>query len=442
MRPAGRYEGVRALVMGVGRFGGGAGAARFLTREGARVTVTDLRSAAELPEARTELSGLELEWVLGEHRARDFERAELVVANPAVSPRSEWLRLARESGARVTTEVELFLAASRCRRVAVTGTQGKSSSVRFLLELLLAAGVRAVLGGNAGGSLLDRLDDLDEDAVAVLELSSYQLEHLGAPPESARGLEAAGVTQLLDDHLERHGGREGYSAAKRRIAELLEPGRPLYLGGGLHLDPAWRELPGARPVPELPATGDLDLPGFQRSNLALALALAAAVTGRTADDLLAPRPNLSTPPHRFEELPPLGGVRVVDNGVSTTPDSTAAALRELDRPTVWLAGGQDKGLDWAPALEAARGRVRAAVCFGACAPRLTLALREAGVPAVRSRDLGPAVRLAVGLARDGDALLFSPAAASFDAYPNFLERARAFRHALDGCRARPGDGAR
>ena len=307
------------------------------------------------------------------------------------------------------------------------------------MQWIEAAGGKALLGGNAGGSLLGRVGQFGQDDIAVLELSSYQLEHLGTPPLAARGLEAAAITCLGVDHLDRHGGAEGYAAAKRRIAELVQPGGDLWLGGELEQDPEFSNLSGARAASsldsaraQLPEVGSLleQLPGFQRRNAALALDL----VGSLGVEVPQPRAPLQTPPHRLEALPPLAGLRVLDNAVSTTPESTAAALQSLDGPVLLLLGGRTKGLPLKPLLQAAQGRVRAAVAFGEAAADFTLALREAGIPAVRADDLGAAIALSVGLGRPGDTLLFSPAASSFDGYPNFRERAAAFRVSLDALR--------
>lgn len=444
--PLGSLANCRAIVLGLGRFGGGAGAARYLAERGARVLVTDLRTAEELPEARAELAGLDLEWVLGEHRLADFEGAELVVANPAVPSGSSWLQHARQSGARVTTEIELFLGVADCKTIGITGTHGKTSTASFTVQLLEAAGLRAHLGGNAGGSLLGSVENLDPEDVAVLELSSYQLEHLGTPPLAKRGLDAAAITCLGNDHLGRHGDAAGYAAAKRRIAELMRAGAPLVLGGGLDREPSFARLPGARgpnqsaisstansSAANSSSEGAAGLPEFQRRNAALARDLVASLGIPPPDSQLA----LRTPPHRLEQLPALCGMNVFDNAVSTTPESTAAALESLPGPVVLLAGGRSKELPWEPLLRAAEGRLRAAVTFGEVAAELTLALRARGLPAVRADDLGTAVALAAGLGRPGDTLLFSPAASSFDAFPNFQERARVFRGALDGLRELP-----
>lgn len=436
--------GRRAVVLGLGRFGGGIAAVRHLARHGARVVGTDLRTADELPEAVAALSGLDVELVLGGHEGAGLADADLVVVNPAVPPDAPPVVRARAAGALLTSEVELFAAAAPCRLAAVTGTQGKSSTTTFAVQALAAAGRRALAGGNLGGSLLDRLDDLRADDIAVLELSSYQLAALGRPPRSARPFEAVAVTNVLADHLERHGGTAGYAAAKRRILELVDADGLVVLPDGPGTCATWSAARVERfdPAPDAAFAGRHDLPGFQAPNLRAALALARELVGGTGSDTRGPldaiaagalRP-FAAPPHRLERLPDLFGAAVWDNGVSTTPDSTAAALWGFEGPVVLVAGGRAKNLTLEPLLDAARDRVRLAVCFGEGAATLAGALAGAGVATRTVTGVEEAVAVAARALRAGDVLVFSPACASFDTHPNFRERAHAFRRALEAAR--------
>lgn len=440
--------------MGLGRFGGGIGAVRYLVEQGAHVVGTDLRSAAELPEAVHELEGLDVELVLGTHRDRDFENADLVVVNPAVSPSAPLLRRARAAGARLTSEIELFTAAAICRLVGITGTQGKSSTTAFTSELLRRAGLDARAGGNLGGSLLSTLADLRASDVVVLELSSYQLEGLGRPMALARPFEAVAVTNIGTDHLERHGTVASYAAAKRRILELLDPidgVAVLPAGPGPCSD--WRRPervvrfdPDAT-AHDLVVTADgasrtilgpaaLGLPAFQAANLRAALALCDGLgVGEAAIAGLEGAP-LAVPAHRLERLADLAGASVWDNGVSTTPDSTASALRGMEAPVVLIAGGRAKDLPTQSLAEAARGTVHTAFTFGDAAARFAELLASNGAVATACESLEAAVSAAAAAVRPGDALVFSPACASFDTHANFRERALAFRAALERARAR------
>jgi len=445
-------RGAEVTVMGLGLFGGGVETARWLARQGARVRVTDLRSASELAESLALLRDVPLELALGGHREEHFARADLVVANPAVAPSNRFLAAARAAGVAVTSEAALFLEACPARLVLITGTQGKSSTSHFAHQLLLASGVRARLGGNIGRSLLADLGELEEGDTVVMELSSYQLEAL--PPELAPRprVAALGVVNVLADHLERHGSIDAYEAAKRRILELADDETSVLLNADDPRASSWRvarghtrrysvegraacelELSDGRfrfGSTDLGAAHDVRVPGaFQRSNALCALGLALAA-GADPARLRAGLGQLSGLEHRLQDLGLFNGHRVWDNGVSTTPDSTLSAVLELDGPLALLVGGQAKDLPLDELAQAARSRVRRVIAFGGSGAALARAFGAAGVPAEAAGDLSSAVARAFATMEPGEALLFSPACASFDAYRNFRDRARAFRAAL------------
>lgn len=442
-----------ATVMGLGLFGGGSAVARHLHRLGARVTVTDLRGEAELAPSLEELAGLGLRAVLGRHEEADFTRAALVVANPAVPPSSPYLALARQAGVPITSEIALFLDATPARVAAVTGTQGKSSTCHALAQLLAGAGERAWLGGNIGRSLLDDLPLMRAGDFAVVELSSYQLEQL--PEELGRerersALEVVGIVNVLADHIERHGSREAYARAKLRILEVARPGgsaiveRALVerfaqertraaLGSLRRCEPPGEEGRGAADLlgAKLVAAAARApfRAGFQRAN-ALFAALAARLLGLAEEALIPGLGRLEGLPHRLEHLGLRSGHPVWDNGVSTTPDSTVSALLALPPGLTLLCGGKPKALDLDELLAVAAARARRVVVFGAAAASWVPLLRAAGAKAEPAAGVSEAVELAFRRMEPGEGLLFSPAAASFDAWPNFRARAEAFRRAL------------
>jgi len=448
-------------VQGLGLFGGGAATARFLCRRGAEVTVTDTRSEFELSPAIAELAGFPVRFVLGQHREEDFVNADLVVANPAVPPTNTWLVAARAAGVRVTSEIELFLALCPARIAAVTGTQGKSSTCNTLHQLLVAAGLRAQLGGNIGRSLLEAAERMSADEVVVLEMSSYQLEALPAVRDvdvAAPRVEAVCVTNVLADHLDRHGTIEAYAAAKRRILELalahggvavLSAEDPRFATWGtptLRRIEAFPTRPSDRGLnvrdghfrlhrESLGRVDALRLPGeFQRENTLLALGLARAL-GVDASALAAAIPTLTALPYRMQDLGNFAGHRVWDNGVSTTPDSTLAVFGSLAPGFTWIAGGKHKDLPLDALVASARGRVRRVVTFGKASALLSTTFRAAGFEVVAVETVPGAVEAAFSALGPGEELLFSPACASYDQYLNFEARAQDFRKSLESYRS-------
>jgi UDP-N-acetylmuramoylalanine--D-glutamate ligase len=436
----------RATVQGLGHFGGGVGVSRFLAREGWQVTVTDLQSEEELADSVASLEDVDLRLALGGHDQTDFTDTDLVVANPAVHPDNEYLCAARAANVPVVTEVGLFLERSPARVVAVTGTQGKSSTAHFLHQLLADACIPARIGGNIGGSLLDELPSMTPEEICVIELSSYQLD--GLSNEVAETPLVLGVvTNLREDHLERHGTVEAYHTAKLELISLLAAGAPLLVGQGV-VERARTLAPEATERVDLHESGGLlrvegtsftlrgellgdtngvnHLPDFQHENLLLALS-AARLLGAPAALLAASLPTLSGLDHRLEDLGEIADRRVYDNGVSTTPDSTEAALESLSEGFTLIVGGEAKALPLDSLVRSAAARAKQVVLFGACAEEWSRSFRDAGSSCEVTSTVGDAVETAWSMTSPGDTLLFSPAAASFDAYRNFRERALDFR---------------
>ena len=219
--PAMNVTGRRVTVMGLGRFGGGVGAVRFLTSHGASVTVTDLLGADELVGPLAKIADCPVEaYHLGGHLESDFVDTDLVVVNPAVPPTSPFLEQARQSGIPLTSEMSLFWQFHPGRTLAVTGSNGKSTTTAMAHGMLEVAGLRSRLGGNIGRSLLPEVDAIAPDEWAVLELSSFQLEDLDRLPASPN---IAVVTNFSPNHLDWHGCLSAYRRAKQTILRWQSP---------------------------------------------------------------------------------------------------------------------------------------------------------------------------------------------------------------------------
>jgi len=352
------YRGRRATIMGLGHFGGGVAAARWLARQGALVTVSDAADEHALADSLPPLADAPIAAIhLGGHRAEDFQRADIVVVNPAVRPDSPWLHAARQSAARLCTELELFIENCPAKIIAVTGSNGKSTTAAMIASILNAAGRRAFLGGNIGGSLLDDLPRMTADDWVVLEISSFQLWHFAsrtphAPREEAaegvRRIHVAVVTGCSPNHLDWHGNFADYVAAKQRIlagqtsddfavlntfdAEVaswlpLVRGRPILVSGA--------DIPVCRagaddaradrnvcPTVSLDDLPPLQTPGeHNRINAACAAAAASAI-GCTADDIRRGLESFRGLPQRLEPIALIEGRRFYNDSAATTPEST------------------------------------------------------------------------------------------------------------------------
>ena len=457
--------GLRVLVFGLGSFGGGSGAARMLAERGAAVTITDLRTEAELSDTLHGLRDVPLAGSrLGGHDVHDFESADWIVVNPAIPPGNPLLAAASRAGARLVTEIGLFLAWCPTTSVAgITGSNGKSTTCKLLADLLSASGHTTFLGGNFGGSLLGSIEAMRPTDRVVLELSSFQLARLGAGTPRPT---AIGITQIAANHLDWHGTVEEYRRAKEElfsaprtsipflrqvaavprsdaglVAMALRTGRPVVrcgadepkgVGIGV-IDGALVEIAergGEERVTRLAALDRFPRPGkHEIENAATACALAIALGGdRTRfEETIAAQAAL---PHRQEEVGTVRGITFVDDSKATTPEAALAAVEAYSPNAVLLAGGHHKGGDLAPLVTAVRHHEGKAVCYGAAREEIAKALLDGGVDPEKIEVVdrfANAFRRATEIANRGDVVLLSPACASFDEFRNFEERAERFR---------------
>lgn len=423
--------------MGLGHFGGGAAAARWLAAHGAEVIVTDLADAETLAPGLALLEGVPIaRYQLGGHGEAEFRNADLLVVNPAVKPGNGFVRLARRSGARITTELELFLEHCPATVVGVTGSNGKSTTAAMIDAILRAEGLTAWLGGNLGGSLLDRLDAIRPEDYVVLEMSSFQLHRMSA----ARRPRVAVVTSFAPNHLDWHGTLDAYRIAKQGI--LRGQSADDFAVLNTHDAAVARWSPHARgrlvELPPLDALPKLVVPGRHNRTNAACAAAAAGVLGASPEGIRRALSRFCGLPARQELVATLGGVELYDDSAATTPESTIAAIRSARRPMWLMAGGCDKGLDHAELVAAIACDCRGAAFYGAAGERLhehTVA-QNAAMPCMAVATLRDALEWCLQRAPRGDAIVLSPACSSHDQFRNYQHRSETFRGLVDSLEER------
>ena len=476
--------------MGLGHFGGGAAAARWLAGQGAAVTVSDAADENALADSLPLLADVPIAAIhLGGHRAEDFEQADLVVVNPAVRPDSPWLHAARQSGARLCTELELFIENCPAKIIGVTGSNGKSTTAAMIasileqntlpspfgrgaggkgtpngkhdaLTLTLSQGERGqiaarrtFLGGNIGGSLLDDLPRITPDDWIVLEISSFQLWHVGgdfcrrscadegedrrqeSPPTRTHGhgvcrVHVAVVTGCTPNHLDWHGSFADYAAAKQRILTGQTPDDFAVLNTFDTEAASWLPLVRGRPIPlpQLDALPMLSVLGeHNRINAACAAAAARAIGCEEADI----RHGLETfagLPQRLERIAAIDGRRFYNDSTATTPESTIAACgRSTRRCGSWRA---ERAKD---SISGRLPRKSSATPVGRrFSDRLATNCSNTSLPStpnsprVAVETMQEALEWCWRRSRPGDAIVLSPACASTDQFRNFRHRGRRF----------------
>lgn len=447
----------RVTVMGLGQFGGGLGAVRFLLDRGAQVTVTDLRSEDELAQTLQEFDPTQLRrLVLGEHRDRDFLEADLIVVNPAVRPDNRFLALARRHNVPLTSEMSLFWEHCPAKKIAVTGTVGKSTTATLIHQFLLAAGIPARLGGNIGISLLPVVDSIGPDEWVVLELSSFQLSDLDRLQPRP---EVAVVTNFFPNHLDWHRNLNEYRKAKQTVLRRQRSDDVAVLPGddpevGQWPSPARRVTFGAQAstgpfqvrrlddslvigdtggetgISFQDCSPDLQL-AHQQMNLAAAVAAVTCGMGVPPSAYESVLRNFQALPHRFNVVGRVAGKTFVNDSKATTPEATIAALESCRSPVWLIAGGKDKGVDLSPLARAIAQRARGAALLGQTARILDDRLKGVpGFPVTQAASLDEAVRWTWERSRPGEVILLSPGCASDAPFTNYERRGEAFAAAV------------
>lgn len=450
-----KLSGKKIVVVGLAR--SGASIARFLAERGAQVVVSDAKARealGELPVAM-EQEGIGLD--LGGHTAHLFEAADLVVLSPGVPHTLAPIKRARALGVSVVGEIELASRFITAPMLAVTGTNGKTTTTALLAAMLSASGKKVFTGGNIGTPLTEYLRTGDPADVVVVEVSSFQLDTIeGFRPK------VAVLLNITDDHLDRYPDFDAYKRSKGRVFENQQhddvavlntadahvadigrvlQNRKLTIGGaGPNAAAVTREqvtirtpgLPEVRiQLARCPLVGE-----HNRQNIAAA-ALAALAAGASPQGIQEAVDHFKGLPHRIEYVDSVEGVRFYNDSKATNIDAVEKAVTGFDDPIVVIMGGRYKGGRFASLSEALKKKARAIVAMGEAKKKIVSALSPC-IKTVEAQDLDDAVDKAYAKAKTGDAVVLSPACSSFDMFTNYNERGDKFRESVRRLKAQHG----
>lgn len=444
----------RVLILGAARQG--LALARWLSMHGARVTLSDSRSESDLRVAQESLAEYPITWALGGHPLELLDSTDVLCLSGGVPLTLPIVAEAIQRGIPLSNDSQIFMEVVPCKTIGITGSAGKTTTTTLVGNMAKNAyGDRAYIGGNIGDPLINYVDNMKASDIAILELSSFQLDQVTISPN------IAAVLNITPNHLDRHGTMEAYAAAKARILEFQSEKDAAILGrddkgawslrnkvrGKLYtfsleeLDEGWNGTYLQDGLLNL-RDGDAYLPLILREKILLrgehnvSNVLAAFAIGHAAgfplDSMLEAVEEFRGVPHRLELVRELHGVRWYNDSMASAPERSIAAIRSFEEPIVLLLGGRDKDLPWEDLMQLVKERVDHVVLFGEAAEKIQKTARGVGLRENRSKlmrvgGLHEAIRKAAEVAESGDVVLLSPGGTSFDEFKDFADRGERFR---------------
>jgi len=432
------FAGKCFTVLGLARTG--VAAANYLAGQGADVCASDMKSSEELP-----LNSLHPAVAVrsGENHVRP---GDTVVISPGIKPGTDAWKLAHQRGAEVISDIELFYRLCPCPIVAVTGTDGKSTTTALIGELLEAAGYRTFVGGNIGVACMEGLAGLSRDSVAVLEISCFQLTHCHSLNPAV-----AVITNIAEDHVEYHGSMEAYIEAKKRVFRNMGLGRRIVTNGDDPEISKW-QFPAGVEIrrfgwdSSFPLSADgnstylegrkvvdhseLKLQGLH--NVENVMAALAAVEGRfcTVGQVLTALTEFPGLEHRMEFVATVNGVLFFNDSKATNPHAATAVLNAFPEKFWLLAGGYEKGSDFSELGSLVATKTKGVILFAQTRHRIRESIPE-GFPVWLVETMDEAVKLSLDLAGEGDRVVLAPACASFGQFDDFEHRGRVFKQLVN-----------
>ena len=442
----------RVLVVGLGK--SGLSAAMFLRGLGARVTVSDTRSAVALAKEIPALLEAGIMVESGGHGLLTFRRQDLIVVSPGVPLDTPEVKQAKAFGLRVIGELELATRFLKGQVVAITGSNGKTTTTTLLGKIFRDAGLSALVGGNIGLPVIDLVGKSTLETTSVLEVSSFQLETV-----ERFHPHIAVVLNITPDHLDRHGSFENYAAAKTRITERQEGNdflvlnaedkatqmvalktkaqiywfsgrRPIKQGAFVYGESVvFVAREGAKSEPVMPL-GEIPLKGAHNVENVLAAVCAARLAGISAEVIRSAVAGFKAVEHRLELVKSVRGVQFYNDSKATNVDAAMKAVASFGGGIHLILGGKDKNSDYALMAELLRERVRAVYTIGTAAEKIERQLQGV-VKMVQAGTMQVAVTESAKAAVSGDVVLLSPACSSFDQFENYEHRGQVFRQLVN-----------
>ncbi len=428
---------------------------KFLLEAGARVTAHDKRDAEKLGESYIQLKALGAEFVLGDGYLDKIPAdTEVIFKTPGLRPDVPQLVAAVQNGATLTSEMELFFELCPCPIIAVTGSDGKTTTTSLVGEMLKAEGYTCHIGGNIGKPLLAEVENMTKADMAVVELSSFQLFSM------KHSADVAVVTNVTPNHLDWHKDFDEYKDAKKNVFKNNENCRvilnfdndvtksffneapnPMYfsrqssLENGITLNGYDIVIRENGEEKRIISTADIKIPGLHNvENYMAAIGAVYPLVSRETIEKVAK--NFGGVPHRIELVRTLDGVRYYNDSIASSPARTTAGLKSFDKKVILIAGGYDKKIPFDEFGEVVNTYVKTLVLVGATSEKIENAVRMAknfdGLEIIRETEFEAAVKSAKASAIEGDIVLLSPACASFDLFDNFEVRGNTFKYIVNG----------
>lgn len=447
------WTGKRILILGAARQG--IALARWLSRHGSIVTLSDSRSLEALASAQASLADANVKWAVGGHPLELLDVTDLLCLSGGVPLTLPIVQEAFNRGIPVSNDSQIFMEVVPCKTIGITGSAGKTTTTTLVGNMARRQyGERAFVGGNIGDPLINYVDAMKQDDIAILELSSFQLEQMTISPN------IAAILNVTPNHLDRHGTMEEYTKAKARILDFQNEKDTAVLGrddkgswnlkekvkgklltfslhdleeglNGAYLHDGLLNLRDGNAYLPLLTQEKIKLPGNHNVANVLAAFTIGHAAGFKLDSMLEAVEEFRGVPHRLELVRELNGVRWYNGSIATAPERSMADIHAFDEPIVLMLGGRDKDLPWDGIAKLIHKRVDHVVLFGEAAELIQKAISAAGGTRGgdlrRANDLKEAVAIAAEVASAGDIVLFSPGGTSYDEFVDFAARGEAFR---------------